>query len=521
LKGDLRMLAQDNSINLFGESYFFKSNDPLLLDNPETIWLVKSGSLALFAINVQHGIPKGRRRYLFSVKMGEAMFSATFTSSNGQYQILAIALEETELIQVTSNPDNHLYFPQSLDPTPTPPRMRGGDKKLGLFGNSEQSIKISIEQIECWVNHLGSTVSEITSKKMPTPGNTPGCTILAEEEVFQPPHDSVIWVQISQGQANLLGLDGLEITSSMGRIPLNSRLWLQSRDIIGIDSILTADILKTSINSICTGLGLLQIFVLQAIEQLEQRAIQQELVRCQERERLNNQAIANTLDDFANIFDVQKTNVSGSKQALNNDEALLFAAGAVGRVLGITISPPANSEDLRRVRDPLEAIARASRIRIRRITLRDKWWGKDSGPILAHTLEDNRPVAVIPIDETHYDIIDPLQQTRVRCNNRTAATLSPTAYTFYRPLPETLNVMSLLSFALKGHSKELFTLLLAGIATTLLGMVAPQAMAILIDQAIPDAGNNYGCKLISTHPRGCHHALGNLCRYCHSSCSLG
>jgi len=46
------MLAENNLINLPGEAYLFRSNEPLILDNPQTIWLVKSGSLALFAINL-------------------------------------------------------------------------------------------------------------------------------------------------------------------------------------------------------------------------------------------------------------------------------------------------------------------------------------------------------------------------------------------------------------------------------------------------------------------------------------
>ena len=92
------MLAENNPINLTEEPYLFRSNEPLILDNPETIWLVKSGSLALFAINVQNGIPKGRRRYLFSVKAGEAMFGAK-PSTNEHYQILAVSLETTELIR--------------------------------------------------------------------------------------------------------------------------------------------------------------------------------------------------------------------------------------------------------------------------------------------------------------------------------------------------------------------------------------------------------------------------------------
>lgn len=449
------MLAEGNSVSLFEEPYFFKSNDPLLLNDPETIWFVQSGSLALFAINVQNGISKGRRRYLFSVKAGEAMFCATLTSPDGQHQILAVALEATQLLQVTK----------------------------AEFCKSAEEDKTAIDHIERWVNHLGCAVSEINSPILPTPAKTPGCTVLGSGEVFQP-SDKVVWVQILQGQANLLGFDDLQLDSDLGRIPLERHLWLQAIAIVEIDSIESKDI--DQYNTLLNGLHHLQTFVLQAIAKLEQQQTKAELVRCQERERLNNSAIANTINDFANIFDVQNSN--RVKQPLNSDEALLFAAGAVGRVLDITIHPPAKSEDLRRVRDPLDAIARASRIRIRRITLRDEWWHQDSGPILAYTLEDNRPVAVLPISDTRYEIIDPLQQTRVRCDKKTAATLSPQAYTFLRPLPvETRNFTSLLQFALRGQTKELLTILFAGIATTSLGMITPQATAILIDGAIPDA----------------------------------
>ncbi|MGF1675874.1 MAG: NHLP bacteriocin export ABC transporter permease/ATPase subunit [Rivularia sp. (in: cyanobacteria)] len=444
------LVESDRSLNAFGESYSFKSNEPLLLDNPEIIWLVQSGTLALFAINVEYGVSKGKRRYLFSVKAGEAMFSAMLTES-GQ-QILAIALEETQLVRVNKN-----EFCSIIPET-------------------------AINQIERWVNLLCSIVSEFTLNKMPTPVKTPGCAVLGSKEVFQPPHDVVVWVKVLQGQANLLGLDELEFTSDTGRIPLLADLWLEAQDILEIDSVNT-DILD--VNTLLTGLNCLQSFVLQAIGQLEQLAVKVELGRLQQREQLNNVAIANTLNNFANIFDVQTSNPI--KQPLSQEEALLFAAGAVGRFLDITINPPGNSEDLRRFREPIEAIARASRIRMRRITLRDKWWQQDSGPLLTYTLEDRRPIAIIPISDTRYQIIDPLQQTRCICNAKIAATLSPTAYTFYRPLPKNLQVLSLLGFALRGHSKELFTLLFAGIVTTLLGMITPQAIAILIDYAIPDA----------------------------------
>ena len=452
------MLAENNPINLSGEPYLFRSNEPLILDNPETIWLVKSGSLALFAINIQHGVPKGRRRYLFSVKAGEAMFGAKPISTDGNYQILAVSLETTELLQLS--PDN-----------------------LCEYNNSSLS-----SLIEPWIHHLGSTISEIISQKLPTPAKIPGCNVLGKNEVFQPPHNTVVWTKILQGKANLLGLNNLEITSNIGIIPLQTYLWLQAQDIVEIEAIANVEITNTE--TLLNGVNVLQNLVLQAIAELEQQANTAEIVRCQQREHLNHQAITSTLDDFIDIFNTQPKSISTVAPALNKEDALLFVAGAVGKVLDITISPPAKSEYLRGLRNPLDAISRASHIRIRRITLRDGWWNQDSGPLLAYTLEDNRPVAILPISDTSYEIIDPIQQTRMRCNKEIAATLSPTAYTFYRPLPTKLNITSLLQFAIKGHYRELFTIFAMGIATTLIGMITPQATAILIDSAIPDANKS-------------------------------
>ncbi len=204
------------------------------------------------------------------------------------------------------------------------------------------------------------------------------------------------------------------------------------------------------------------------------------------KEQLNRQAMEDTLADLASILYPQ---LDHSEIPLTTDpeQALLIAAGAVGKVLGISICPPAQSEDLDRVAAPIEAIARASQVRMRRVTLRDHWWQKDGGPILAYRLADNCPVALLPVSDRGYELLDPLLPTRVPVNRQIAAMIAPTGYSFYRPLPLVLKTQSLLQFAVRGHIKEILIVLSTGILATLLGMLTPQATAILIDSAIPDA----------------------------------
>jgi NHLM bacteriocin system ABC transporter ATP-binding protein len=208
----------------------------------------------------------------------------------------------------------------------------------------------------------------------------------------------------------------------------------------------------------------------------------------QKRDQLNRQMMEETLSHMATVL-------SGSETVLplsvlqDPYQILLAAAGAVGKASGIEICPPAASEDLSRRQNPLDAIARASHIRIRRVTLTDCWWEKTSEPLLGYSGE--RAIALLPMPKGNgYEAYDPTQNTRIPVQASFANTLEPTAYTFYRPFPTALNALELLRFALRGRLKDIAVIMVMGITATLLGMLAPQVTGVLIDHAIPDANRS-------------------------------
>jgi NHLM bacteriocin system ABC transporter ATP-binding protein len=451
------MLIQTRIKGLQGERYRFKGNEPLLLDDPQTVWVVQSGSLALFAIALKNGMPEGKRRYLFNISAEEAMFSIPPENAR---QILAVSLEETELLKVS--------------------REDFGEFMVEANGKA-------VALVERWVARLGSGLADIPSPSFSVPHEGIQFFSLAGGEIFQPDSNSASWVRIQQGRALWMGLEELPLEPASGMLPLGSDMWFQAEDRVELESLRTSEIRNT--NALINSLAQLQLYFLRYIDLLEQQEMHQELVRFEERERLNRQVMNETLAELSSVLKPQGTEPSPATMTDSQPEDLLLsAAGAVGRSLGITIRPPAKSEDFKRVPDPLEAIARASRIRMRQIQLTDGWWKKDSGPILAYTLEDTRPVALLPISDGKYEIFDPKTRKRIPVNARHAAQLAPSAYIFYRPLPEkALKTWELLQFALRGRLKELAVVLLTGIAATLLGMLTPQATAILIDNAIPDA----------------------------------
>lgn len=463
------MLTEERKLDPIHSSQSLHGNEPLLLDR-EAVWQVQSGSLALFAVPMQNGIPRGRRRYLFSVKAGESAFAIDMAElgepgSPQSYQLMAVALEEADL--TGRSPSEFLQWlhdePQAARP-----------------------------QLEGWIHQLGTALAGMTAARMPTPISRYG--VLGAGEVFQPAQGVVTWVRVLQGTALLQGVLSLPLEQGLW-LPLERHLWLQASDIVELETCTSEE---QSAIALMTGLSHLQAMVMQGIQMLEAQEQHQELARYREQQQLNTESVTRTLDELSTVFEAAPTSsghlslghAADRAIATNPETALLVAAGAVGRALGIGISPPGKSEDLRRLKDPIEAIARASHIRVRRVTLREGWWHQDGGPLLAYSLEDGRPVALLPRSASRYELLDPLRQTCTICDARAAATLSPTAYTFYRPLPPVAKPLTLMKFALRGHFKELWVVLLAGLGATLLGMVTPQATALLIDQAIPDANRS-------------------------------
>ncbi|RUS94718.1 NHLP family bacteriocin export ABC transporter permease/ATPase subunit [Dulcicalothrix desertica PCC 7102] len=226
---------------------------------------------------------------------------------------------------------------------------------------------------------------------------------------------------------------------------------------------------------------------LRYLHQLEQQESEEILTQFQAREKLNLQVTTGALGELASILKPK------AKTFLEEDTNLLMAAGAVGKALGIKILPPGKSEDLNRVKEPVEAIARASRVRMRRVILTPGWWKQDSGALLAYTASDKCPVALIPIGGSKYEIFDPETQKRTSVADfLKKKELEPVAYMFYRSLPDqNLKAVDLLKFALAGRGKDIMVLFLAGVIGSLLGMVTPQATSILIDKAIPDADRGF------------------------------
>ncbi len=436
---------------LQGKFYQVQGNEPILLNDPDLVWVIQSGTMALFAVTIKDGVVAGTRRYLCSIGRGEALFGTAASSSDSHRQILAVPLGETELLQL----DRECF--------------------RDLIANADVD---AIAWIENWLERL-STPCQIPTPAIEVKAEGKAHFSLNKSQTFQPEAGVSCWVEVTQGTVSFLGFEEITLTSTTHPFPLTDKLWLAAMEGVQLATKTTREI--RNFDTILTGLSQLHNQLLHCFYLLDEREAQSELQRLRASQLLNRQVSTEAISELASTLRHKDENF------FLEGTPLLIAAGAVGRAIGVTIRPPARSENLQRVKEPLEAIVRASRIRMRRVLLQGRWWEKDCGCLVAYTL-DNRPIALLLVSTNRYEMFDPVEQIRIPVDERIAAKIAPVAYMFYRSLPDkALQAFELIQFAFKGREKDLISIIFTGILVTLLGMLVPQATAIIMDSAIPDS----------------------------------
>lgn len=158
------------------------------------------------------------------------------------------------------------------------------------------------------------------------------------------------------------------------------------------------------------------------------------------------------------------------------------AASLVGAQLGVPVRSPVEEATDRHV---MEAVARASRCRVREVDLAGSWWTEVGAPLVG--VHDGAPTALLrSSDGGAYDLVNPESGQHIRVDASVASSIDVKAWVLYRPLPSrSVGLAELLRFSLEGRGAELRRALAWGLALALVGMVVPIATGLLIDSVIP------------------------------------
>lgn len=160
-----------------------------------------------------------------------------------------------------------------------------------------------------------------------------------------------------------------------------------------------------------------------------------------------------------------------------SSDPLVAAMRSVGAALGLSIEahPMAASFPTATLR--IQATARASRCRVRPVTLGGDWWKEENGPLLA--FKDQVPLALLPAPGGY-------RVDGILLDREEASQISPQAYVLYRGFSASaITWKKIVSFAIRDNVPDLWLVVLLAVFVGLLGLVTPKATQLIFDYAIP------------------------------------
>jgi NHLM bacteriocin system ABC transporter ATP-binding protein len=431
------------------------ANRPLLLAGGDVVWLVAAGRVDVFAVPLRKGEVAGTRTHLFRAEAGQALFGMDLEGGQDGQGLLAVGIASCRLVRV--------------------PRAR----LAALAGNASAAGPVRA-LVECWLEQLTASVAGDVPPRKAISLEAGREVILEEGGKLLP--GGVLWVRGVEGDVRFLGNGGLALGGCDGLFPVAAPGWLEAGPRSRLATAATEAVLADP--SLWAGLGRFHQAAMACLVRRAWEAAETE------RERLARQAEADRRLADAALTRLASVTAPAARELPATPEAdgLLAACRLLGRHLGIPFQPAPGAKEGRGQAAAVAALARASRVRVRRVVLRGDWWRGDSGPLLAFLVEGDRPVALLPASPARYELADPAAPTRQPVTAAVAAALAPFAYTFYCPLPaRALRAGDLVRLGLHGCGRDLWAVVLLGLVGGLLGLLAPVATGVIVETIIPGA----------------------------------
>jgi NHLM bacteriocin system ABC transporter ATP-binding protein len=440
----------------YGEVEARAANAPLSLENPAEVIYVEQGVVDVFSVPPPvDGKPSGARRYLWTVEKGETLFGFDPPVGGRGHTLVAVCAPGSRIRRM-----------------PTAQVEDEARKNQALFIHIVEGFVARLAGAMVLRPELDAVIQRMQPLELGE-GKTAGT--LGE----------MVWVQHMAGQTTFGGLPEVTLGPGDPPIPLAKGMWLQS---LSADTKLFAADTELCLLSGDAFAGLARIRAifrtcLARIAELEEDSEEGRLARKGEaEERMRSHGLSALASPLAGP---QLDAAVGE-----DDDLLVKACRIIGAADGIVFKAPPNWEAQGRVRDPLAAICRASRVRSRRVTLRGEWWKHDAGNLLAFIEKSEVPVALLYTGEG-YDLVDPTDMTRRPVTPKGAAALNWEAYVFYRPLPDAkIDGRGLLGRLVAESKKDLNFILVMALCAGLLTLLIPIATEHTMGKIVPGAMKN-------------------------------
>lgn len=435
-------------------------NAPLPLDSSGEVWFVEDGTVELFAVPRDGS---GPRTHLATAPSGQILCGLDSGAGGHGFTFLAVGSAGTRLR-----------------------RLRA--ERLRELARDPEVASDLARRLDTWLAGLFGELSPAAAPKSFAELRPGAETLLEAAGRTARAREGVVWIRHVEGGSHLLGEERLALMNG-DLLPLPEGLWLVSAGEARISSLGTGELLAG--DGLWQGIARFHGLCLDYVALERERAEREDRERLGRKVDLDRRALSGAYARLASVL----VPLPGDGAGLGGEtsDPLLAVCRLVGNAQGIAIRGRQEWQAGARQGDRLAQICDASRVRSRRVILRDDWWRRDNGPLVAFLSLDEerkstRPVALLPVSPRRYELVDPVAGTRTPVAAAVAETLSGDAHMFYPPLPERpVTRGDLLRLALKDRRGDLWSILLMGAAGGLLALFLPILTGHVFGNVIPGA----------------------------------
>ena len=403
------------------------------LHGADRFFIIESGRVNLFFIEMKEGQPIGRRTFFCSAKKGALL--ADFPKSESL----------------------RLYL--------------SAEKKTSL--RRIKSDAVTQKALFAWIDMACNHLSLAIGMRATVSVTGQAQYSLEENEVFEAEKKAICFVRIKSGQAKLQGDDRLLLNE--GIFPLKEHLFGVATTPLEIEGVSAESVMSDG--SWQEALMALMALVLTHETIQKERQQEEEKARYDDRKKDVELLLEESLENLTSVL-----NPMPLTGPLAQGGALYLALKLIGSDLGVSFKP-LDEENL----SPNEIIAaycHDSLLRYRKVLLKGPWYKGDSGPMLA--FYEDRPVALLRKGGSYY-LHDPDNTSPLALDKEHLERLRLEAYVFYLPFDEKAQSgKDVFSFLLKKTRREYIPLLIYGGISAIIALFPPFATSVLFSKVIPE-----------------------------------
>ena len=340
-----------------GKKIEVRGNKPLSLDKEQCCWFVNKGKVDIFAVIIKNGEPFGHKTHVVRIEQGELIFG--IESSDITFQ--AMGTPETECLEIETKE---------------------------IFDKLDKNFLSKL--IDTWLlkllKRISSTLRPKTTNEIDIVNN-----FKIEKEKHFSTKENNLWIEIIQGKINLIS----EISIKNNFIPLCRYSWVTTLEESIINTYTTNQFIDNNnfLDTFRYFNQLIQNHIKKSIHHLKEY----EIKRIKEKTKNKTRILKSSIETIRSVLLPKKSKIiiddfSGTP--------LLSACKIIGNCLKIKINPHPDDNS------KLENIMRASKVKHRKVILKDDWWNFDSGPMLCYFKDSKIPVPIIPKSPKSYELID-------------------------------------------------------------------------------------------------------------------